>query len=52
MIPVCFNISQDLPTGTPGDNQENGTALMVSNLADIQVVSSKYEGCSKKDRTY
>ena len=42
MITVCFNTSQDLPRGIPGDNQENGTAVMVSNPADIQVVPSEY----------
>lgn len=42
MIAVCFNISKALRRRTPGDNQENGTAVMVSNQADIQVVSSEY----------
>jgi hypothetical protein len=41
MITVCFSLSQDLSRGTPGGNQENGTAMMVSNPADIQVVSSE-----------
>jgi hypothetical protein len=35
MIAVCFNTSQDFLRGTPGNNQENGTAVMVSKPADV-----------------
>jgi hypothetical protein len=43
LITVHISIPQGLPRWTPGENQENASAMVVSNPADTEIGTSEYK---------